>query len=252
VSNVTQPKHGGAYVGETKVCDEIECASTHGWWHQQARPVAPGEVWECNIFRARWHSLFSSRRSSPRWLQFIGVIPLRSRQKDLAPGSTSTTTNLLARHTVRAGAAGSVFLRRPCCGSWHVLDFVPMTLTQLRYFLALREAKSFTLAARRCMVSQPSLTNAIRALEGELGGALFQRKPRIELTALGLAVWPHFRSIVDAVDQTPHVIAANLNGLRRAERVECSQQTATGDGDGSLVDGNRSLAFNQFRPPENL
>ena len=32
-------------------------------------------------------------------------------------------------------------------------------------------------AARRSGVSQPSLTNAIRALEEELGGALFQRRP---------------------------------------------------------------------------
>jgi LysR family hydrogen peroxide-inducible transcriptional activator len=91
-----------------------------------------------------------------------------------------------------------------------------MTLSQLRYFLALCETKSFTLAARRCGISQPSLTNAIRALEDELGGALFQRKPRIELTVLGLAVRPHFRSIIRAVEKTPHIIAARLDKPVRA------------------------------------
>ena len=52
-----------------------------------------------------------------------------------------------------------------------------MQLPQIRYFLALCDEHSFTRAARRSGVSQPSLTNAIRALEEELGGALFQRRP---------------------------------------------------------------------------
>ena len=91
-----------------------------------------------------------------------------------------------------------------------------MTLNQLRYFLVLCEARSFTRAARRCEISQPSLTNAIKALEDELGGALFQRKPRIELTALGLTVRPHFRSITRAVEKTPLVIAARVNRPLRA------------------------------------
>ena len=70
-----------------------------------------------------------------------------------------------------------------------------MEMHQIRYFLALCEVRSFTGAARRCCVAQPSLTNAIKALERELGGALFQRKPRVELTALGRAVRPYLREI---------------------------------------------------------
>jgi len=50
-----------------------------------------------------------------------------------------------------------------------------MQMQQIRYFLALCEERSFTRAAKRCGVSQPSLTNAILGLEQELGGALFQR-----------------------------------------------------------------------------
>ena len=54
-----------------------------------------------------------------------------------------------------------------------------MQMHQIRYFLALCEERNFTRAARRSGVSQPSLTNGIIALERELGGALFQRKPAI-------------------------------------------------------------------------
>ena len=70
-----------------------------------------------------------------------------------------------------------------------------MEMHQIRYFLALCEELNFTRAARRCGVTQPSLTNAIRALEGELGGALFQRKPRIVLTELGAAIRPYLVEI---------------------------------------------------------
>ena len=70
-----------------------------------------------------------------------------------------------------------------------------MEMHQIRYFLALCEELNFTRAARRCGVTQPSLTNAIRALEGELGGTLFQRKPRIILTELGAAIRPYLVEI---------------------------------------------------------
>src|SRR5262247_2741941 len=70
-----------------------------------------------------------------------------------------------------------------------------MEMHQVRYFLALSEELNFTRAARRCGVTQPSLTNAIRALERELGGSVFYRKPRIALTDLGRAVRPYLQEI---------------------------------------------------------
>jgi LysR family transcriptional regulator, hydrogen peroxide-inducible genes activator len=72
-----------------------------------------------------------------------------------------------------------------------------MQMRQICYFLALCEERNFTRAARRCGISQPSLTNAIIALERELGGALFQRKPAITLTVLGHAVRPHLQRIAE-------------------------------------------------------
>jgi len=63
-------------------------------------------------------------------------------------------------------------------------------MQQVYYFLALGEELNFTRAARRCGVSQPTLTTAISALERELGGALFHRKPSIALTGLGTGYGP--------------------------------------------------------------
>src|SRR6266508_5571634 len=76
----------------------------------------------------------------------------------------------------------------------------PMQMHQIRYFLALCQEHNFTRAARRCGVSQPSLTNAIIGLERELGGALFQRKPAIALTVLGHAVHPYLQRIAENAD----------------------------------------------------
>jgi DNA-binding transcriptional LysR family regulator len=77
-----------------------------------------------------------------------------------------------------------------------------MQMHQIRYFLALCEEKgNFTCAARRSGVSQPSLTNAIKALENELGGRLFQRREIAVLTALGYAIQPYMQQIAQTADQ---------------------------------------------------
>ena len=66
-----------------------------------------------------------------------------------------------------------------------------MELHQIRYFLALCEELNFTRAAERCKVAQPSLTRAIKALEAELGGALFHReRANTRLSRLGQKVRP--------------------------------------------------------------
>ena len=63
-----------------------------------------------------------------------------------------------------------------------------METNQVRYFLALCEEKNFTRAARRCGVSQPSVSNAIKRLEEELGGDLFHRTKNGQ--SYRLLVWP--------------------------------------------------------------
>jgi DNA-binding transcriptional LysR family regulator len=90
-----------------------------------------------------------------------------------------------------------------------------MQMHQIRYFLALCEKRSFTRAAKRCGISQPSLTNAIIGLEQALGGALFQRKPLVSLTVLGHAVHPYFDRIAQNVDQAREAAQA-MADVRRS------------------------------------
>jgi DNA-binding transcriptional LysR family regulator len=70
-----------------------------------------------------------------------------------------------------------------------------MEMHQIRYFLALCKERNFTRAAKVCGVSQPSLTNGIRALEDELRGELFTRQPCIAVTRLGSTVRPRLARI---------------------------------------------------------
>ena len=74
-----------------------------------------------------------------------------------------------------------------------------------RYFLALCEERSFTRAARRCGVSQPSLTLAIKRLEQSLGGPLFYRgRANTRLTELGILVRREFVRIDRSVANVKH------------------------------------------------
>jgi len=69
-----------------------------------------------------------------------------------------------------------------------------MELRHLRYFVAVAEAGSLTVAARKLHTSQPSLSRQIRDLEDEVGAQLLTRRARgIELTAAGRAFLEHAR-----------------------------------------------------------
>src|SRR3972149_4152192 len=76
-----------------------------------------------------------------------------------------------------------------------------MELNQLRYFVAVAELRSFTKGARRCGVSQPSLSQQIQKLESELGHPLLDRLGRrYQLTEAGSALYERATAILDAVD----------------------------------------------------
>ncbi len=61
----------------------------------------------------------------------------------------------------------------------------------LGYFIAVYEELNFSTAARRCVVSQPSISAAIRQLEDHLGYQLFLRNPRgVARTAAGDQLYP--------------------------------------------------------------
>jgi DNA-binding transcriptional LysR family regulator len=76
-----------------------------------------------------------------------------------------------------------------------------MELRHLRYFVAVAETLSFARAARALNLSQPPLSRQIRALEEELGTALFARTKRsVQLTPAGAALLPEARRLLREAD----------------------------------------------------
>ncbi|MGW0694928.1 LysR family transcriptional regulator [Streptomyces sp. NPDC002738] len=92
-----------------------------------------------------------------------------------------------------------------------------MNLRQLHYFLAVADEGSFTRAAERLRVAQPSLSQQIKSLEKELGGPLLERLPKgVRLTAAGKAFMADARSAVT------HVASA-ARGARSALGLEAGE-----------------------------
>jgi len=90
-----------------------------------------------------------------------------------------------------------------------------MQFNQITYFLRTCDTLNFTKAAAACNVSQPSLSAAIKKLEDELGGELFERQGRaIELTKLGHAM----RSKLARVEQARLAANKTAQNFFRQER----------------------------------
>lgn len=78
-----------------------------------------------------------------------------------------------------------------------------MHLSDLKYFVAVAEEKSFTKASQLLFISQPSLTVSINRLENELGKRLIIRKrggKEMTLTAEGELVFEHAKKILREID----------------------------------------------------
>ena len=72
-----------------------------------------------------------------------------------------------------------------------------MQLSQLAYFVAVAEEGSFTRAAERVGVAQPSLSQQVKALETGLGAVLLHRaRGRVGLTAAGETLLPVARRML--------------------------------------------------------
>jgi DNA-binding transcriptional LysR family regulator len=77
-----------------------------------------------------------------------------------------------------------------------------MTLRQVTYFLAVADDGSFTIAARKLRIAQPSLSQQVQALERDLGANLLERTSRgVRLTAAGREFLPEARAMLAAAQR---------------------------------------------------
>src|SRR4029077_1996346 len=96
----------------------------------------------------------------------------------------------------------------------------PLDIRHLRYFLAVAEAGSFSRAADRLGISQPSVSQQMRDLEASLRVPLFQRRgKRILLTPRGLIFQEHARAILHQLENFLQELNSEPGELRGALRL---------------------------------
>ena len=90
-----------------------------------------------------------------------------------------------------------------------------MELRHLRYFLAVADTRSFTRAAERLHVTQPTLSHQVKQLEQMVGTMLLDRSTReVELTAAGRLFKPYCERILKELEASALAIS-ELEGLMR-------------------------------------
>src|SRR5438045_2698799 len=95
-----------------------------------------------------------------------------------------------------------------------------MTLTELRYVVALAQERHFGRAAQKCFVTQPTLSLALAKLEDELGVRLFERnKNEVLLTARGQAIVEQAKRVLDEVGKIQHIARGGQDQLAGALRL---------------------------------
>lgn len=89
-----------------------------------------------------------------------------------------------------------------------------MTLTELRYIVAVAQERHFGRAAQRCFVSQPTLSIAIKKLEEELAVSLFDRSSNeVKPTATGERIVAQANRVLEEADRIRHIAAIEQDEL---------------------------------------
>jgi len=89
-----------------------------------------------------------------------------------------------------------------------------MTLTELRYIVAVARERHFGRAAESCFVSQPTLSVAIKKLEQELGVALFERGPgEVSVTPVGQRIVEQAQRVLEDASRIRDLAASGHDPL---------------------------------------
>jgi LysR family hydrogen peroxide-inducible transcriptional activator len=95
-----------------------------------------------------------------------------------------------------------------------------VTLTELKYIVAVAREKHFGKAAEACFVSQPTLSVAIKKLEEELELKLFERNANeVTLTPLGQEIVEQAQSVLEQAAQIKEIAKRGKDPLAGALRV---------------------------------
>ncbi len=95
-----------------------------------------------------------------------------------------------------------------------------MTLTELRYIVAVARERHFGRAAEACFVSQPTLSVAVRKLEEELSVVLFERlSGTVRVTTVGQGVVEQAQRVLEAAAVIPRLAAQGQDELTEVLRL---------------------------------
>lgn len=104
-----------------------------------------------------------------------------------------------------------------------------MRLRQLEYFIAICDSGSFSAAADRLLVAQPSLSQQIKALERDVGAALLERgRQGVSLTAAGRVFLPRARLVIEAAENARTAVADLVSGREGELHVLTIRSVASG------------------------
>lgn len=89
-----------------------------------------------------------------------------------------------------------------------------MTLSELRFIVAVAQERNFRRAAEKCFVSQPALSLGVKKLEDELGVTIFERsRSEITLTPLGEQIVEQAMRVLEEASRVKQIASQGSNQL---------------------------------------
>jgi len=97
-----------------------------------------------------------------------------------------------------------------------------MTLTELKYIISVEKELHFGLAAKACLVSQPTLSIAIQKLEAELKIKIFERASnasRVTVTPFGHVIIAQAKKVLQEAENLKEISRRMVNISKPVEAI---------------------------------